>query len=209
MKKGILITMEGIDGSGKSTQVSLLVERLKGLIKDKGIIEIREPGSTKVGEEIRGIVKDKSNKGLVKESELLLYLAARAQLVREVIRPALDNECIVICDRFLDSSIAYQGYGRGINIDILKRMDEFARGYTYPDLTFVIDIPIEEAIKRRGETDRIEESGREFFNKVRTGYLNIAIKESYRVHIINGEGDKREVGERIFSIVKDRLNILL
>lgn len=184
----MFITFEGIDFCGKSTQVELLKKYFED--KGKSVQVIREPGGTEISEKIREILLDKKNNKMFMETELLLFSASRAQLVREKIVPFLEKGEIVISDRFHDSSTAYQGFGRGLPIDSVLSVHKLAIGNTIPDLTFIIDIPVEVAVKRKAEKthqelDRIEVSSNDFFEKVRNGYLILAEKEK-RFKVIDG-----------------------
>lgn len=180
MDKGLLVTFEGIDGCGKSTQVTAL----KDSLEEKGtkVIVIREPGATPIGEKIRSILLDKANFVMSSETEVLLYEAARAQIVNEVIRPALRAGNVVICDRFYDSSVAYQGYARGLPLESIDSLNRFATGGLEPDLTFLLDLPAQAAWERmnirEGSHDRLEIEGLGFMEKVRAGYLELAGKHA-------------------------------
>lgn len=184
----MFITFEGLDFCGKSTQVKLLHKYL--LNQNKKIEIIREPGGTDISEKIRKILLDRENAKMHIETELLLFSASRAQLVRERIIPLLNQNYYVISDRFHDSSIAYQGFGRGIDVHKVKEIQEFAITGAVPDITFFIDITLEE-VKRRRERfepdswDRIEVSVDEFYERVREGYFELSRKES-RFRVING-----------------------
>jgi len=171
-KAGLFITFEGIDGSGKSTQIRKLREHLEAEGLDVDLI--REPGGTAIGEKIRSLLLDKSNGEMSFETELLLYESARAQIVRERIIPALRAGRIVICDRFFDSTTAYQGYARGLNLSDVEFLNRWATGGLEPDLTFLLDLPAEVAYRRmegrRSDSDRLEGAGYEFMDKVREGY---------------------------------------
>ncbi|MEI7811745.1 MAG: dTMP kinase [Ignavibacteria bacterium] len=200
----MFITFEGLDFCGKSTQVTLLEGYLER--KNKPVKIIREPGGTKISEKVRDILLDKKNHEMFIETEILLFSSARAQLVREVIRPALDGGFYVISDRFHDSTIAYQGFGREISIDFVNTINDFAIGDTVPDITFFIDIPVEEAEKRkntrnRGELDRIEVSRNSFYQKVREGYQYLAEKEK-RVKVINGLLSIEEINDIIIKEIE-------
>ncbi len=176
----MFITFEGLDFCGKSTQVQLL-EKL--LIEEGHKVKIiREPGGTNISEKIRNILLDKKNSEMLIETELVLFAASRAQLVGEVIIPLLDKKAFVISDRFHDSSIAYQAFGRGINLEFVSELQKFVIGKAVPDLTFLIDIPIDEVVRRKAlvkhvQLDRIERSKMDFYEKVREGYLYLAEKE--------------------------------
>jgi dTMP kinase len=184
----MFITFEGLDFCGKSTQVNLLEEFF--LKRNNKVKIIREPGGTLISEKIRDILLDKNNARMNIETEIFLFSASRAQVVREVIRPHLDKGYYVIADRFHDSTFAYQGYGREIPLDFVCKINQFAIGETIPDLTFFIDIPLEEVNKRKSlirnsELDRIETSKDDFYCKVREGYLYLT-KNEKRFKLING-----------------------
>ncbi|MCU7495560.1 MAG: dTMP kinase [Ignavibacteria bacterium] len=195
----MFITFEGIDFCGKSTQVSLLEEYL--IKQGKNVKIIREPGGTIISEKIRDVLLDKKNDRMFIETEILLFSAARAQLVREIIRPFLNMNYYVISDRFHDSTTAYQGFGRAIPLEFVNNITQFAIGETVPDLTFFIDIPIEESERRMSlrkseELDRIEVSKNGFYEKVRQGYIQLSEKEK-RVIRIDGLMSIGEIHERI------------
>ena len=187
--RGKFITFEGSEGCGKSTQSRLLFDYLKA--KGKRVIYLREPGATKISEKIRDILLDARNEGIVPETEMLLYMAARAQIVGEVILPALKTGKIVICDRFLDSTLAYQGYGLGMDIDLIKMVGEFTtRGIT-PDLTLFLDLAVKHGLKhRQANLDRIEKRSVNYHQRVRLGYLKLAKQEPQRIKIVKVEKDK-------------------
>lgn len=202
----MFITFEGIDFCGKSTQVELLKNYF--IHQGKEVIVIREPGGTKISERIREVLLDKKNSEMKMETEFLLFSSSRAQLVREVIIPSLRNNIIVISDRFHDSSTAYQGYGRGLDIEKIKIINSFAIDDTIPDITFLIDTPVEECIKRKAlktqsELDRIELSSMSFYQKVREGYLKIAEQEK-RFYIIDGTDEVEKIHKQII----DRISLL-
>lgn len=199
----MFITFEGIDFCGKSTQVELLKKHLS----DKGkIVEvIREPGGTVISEMIRKILLDKVHENMCSESEIFLFSASRAQLVREKIRPYLIKGYYVISDRFHDSSTAYQGFGRGLSIDALMNIHNLAIGDTIPDITFFIDITVDEAEKRKRlkndkELDRLEVADREFFEKVRNGYLFLSQDKRFRR--IDGMQSILEIHKQIVNEIK-------
>jgi len=184
----MFVTFEGIDFCGKSTQVELL--RKFFLKQNKRVEIIREPGGTEISELVRNILLDKKNYHMVVETEIFLFSAARAQLVREKIRPYLNQGIYVISDRFHDSTTAYQGFGRGIDIESVIHINSLAIGNTVPDITFLLDITVEEAGKRKKlmenfDPDRIEASDSSFYERVRAGYLYLAEQEE-RIHVING-----------------------
>lgn len=203
----MFITFEGLDFCGKSTQVNLLKKYFED--KNKAVKLIREPGGVKISEKIRDILLDIKNDEMVFETELLLFSASRAQLVRETILPFLDKGDIVISDRFHDSSIAYQGYGRGINPNFVIDLQNFAIGSAIPEITFFIDIPIEEVLKRKGnisesELDRIEVSQNNFYEKVREGYKLLAANEE-RFLTLDGLMSIEEINKKIISKIEQML----
>jgi dTMP kinase len=195
----MFISFEGIDFCGKSTQVELLNDYLTK--QNKKVHLIREPGGTEISEKIRDVLLDKKNNSMVMETELFLFSASRAQLVREVIRPYLQNGFYVISDRFHDSSTAYQGYGRGLSLDAIQKIHNLAVGKTIPDITFVIDIPTSVALQRKkqkshSELDRIEISKNNFYEKVRVGYLELATTEK-RFRVIDGTKKIEQIHQKI------------
>ena len=209
MAKGLFITFEGTEGCGKSTQVGLLAERLRGM--GCFVRMLREPGGTPIGEEIRHTLKhSRANEAMTAEAELLLMNASRAQLVREVIRPALAAGEIVVCDRFYDSTTAYQGYGRQLDLEKVKTVIHFAVGETKPNLTLFLHVPAEvsaERLRSRQSTlpfvrDRMEEGDRHFFARVAQGYEAIAAAEPNRVRVVNGSGPVEVVCENICELVR-------
>ncbi|MEJ5350491.1 MAG: dTMP kinase [Melioribacteraceae bacterium] len=191
----MFITFEGLDFCGKSTQVKLLENYLKE--KNENVIVIREPGGTEISEQIRKILLDRINDNMKNETELLLFAASRAQLVQEVIIPHLEKKYFVISDRFHDSSIAYQAFGRNLQLEFVMQLQKFVIGNAIPDITFFIDIPVEEVLKRMSkvksiELDRIETSPNgidlqkiQFYERVRNGYLYLCEKEK-RIKKIDG-----------------------
>jgi len=206
--KGLFITFEGNEGSGKSTQVPLLVERLREW--GHTVKVFREPGGTPIGEEIRHTLKHShANAAMTAEAELLLMNASRAQLVREVIRPALARGEIIVCDRFYDSTTAYQGYGRQLDLPNVRGIIDVAVGQTRPDITLFLRVPqavSEERLRSRQSTmpfirDRMEEADRAFFERVAQGYDAIAAAEPDRIHVINAAGTVAEVQAAIWRLV--------
>ena len=225
--RGLLITFEGTEGSGKSTQVNLLAERLRKI--NFTVRTLREPGGTLIGEEIRHTLKhSESNHAMTAEAELLLMNASRAQLVRELIRPALAAGEIVLCDRFYDSTTAYQGYGRGLNLKLVQSVVDFAVGETRPDLTLLFTIPLEVSEARRSARqalslksnahksaanklpgtarDRMEEADRGFFERVEKGYLAIAAREPERIRPIDATKTLAAVSASAWRLVQMLLN---
>ncbi len=212
--KGIFITFEGTEGSGKTTQISLLAERLRSM--GHSVRTLREPGGTPIGEEIRHTLKHSpANHAMTAEAELLLMNASRAQLVREVIRPALASGQIVLCDRFYDSTTAYQGYGRELDLRMVKNIIDVAVGDTRPDLTLVFVVPhevSESRLRARQPTlpltikrDRFEEADHTFFARVAKGYQAIAAAESGRVRQFDATGNVAAIEAAIWDLVQPLL----
>ena len=203
----MFITFEGIDGSGKSTQITYLKEWLEA--RGHKVTVLREPGGNTVSENIRTLLLD-SKETIDPRSELLLFTAARAQLVSKVIRPALQQHNIVICDRYIDSSVAYQGYGRGLPVEEIEQINAFATNNLVPDITFIFDLSVEDASKRAGfrssrtnsSPDRMERSGEDFFRKTREGYLQIAKNSERKIFIIEANGHVEDIREEICNIVE-------
>ena len=198
MNKGYFISFEGSDGVGKSTQIKLLESYLKDLGHE--LLVLREPGGTQISEAIREILLDKNNAKMSESAELLLYEAARAQLCEELIKPALVRGVTVIADRFYDSSLAYQGFGRGIDLNEVQSLNEFATGGLKPDITFLLHLP--NSLSRKlidHEADRLELAGEEFMSRVQTGFLEIAKAEPERIKLIDASGSKEEVFSRIIA----------
>lgn len=212
MKPGLFITFEGSEGCGKSTQIGLLEERLKKEGRD--VLRLREPGGTELGEKIRNLFQhDEAGEGMSPETELLLVNASRAQLVREKIRPALERGLVVLCDRFYDSTIAYQGYGRGLDLALVRRVIDVAVGDTRPDRTFLISLPrqlAEHRLKIRSaldewSDDRMEKSERDFFERVEEGFFDLNANEGERVHLVEGSRAIEVVHEEIWAEVETML----
>ncbi len=205
----MFITFEGLDFCGKSTQVEILKDYFES--KEKKVVIIREPGGTEISEKIRDILLDKKNSEMSIESELLLFSSSRAQLVREKIIPLLNRGYYVISDRFHDSSIAYQGYGRGIAIESVMAIQNFAIDGAVPNITFFIDVPLDEIGRRRikhGEDnlDRIELSENKFYQKVYDGYLELCNTQE-RVKLIDGTKNIEEVHQQILEEIKQAENL--
>ncbi|HEY9173636.1 MAG TPA: dTMP kinase [Verrucomicrobiae bacterium] len=206
--KGLFITFEGTEGCGKSTQVKLLAERLHDW--GRVVRVLREPGGTPIGEEIRHTLKhSKVNDAMTWEAELLLMNASRAQLVREIIRPALAAGEIIVCDRFYDSTTAYQGYGRQLDLNMVRNVIDVAVGETRPHLTLLLQVSPEvsaERLRSRQATlpfvrDRIEEADQAFFERVAKGYEAIAAAEPERVRVFDGSGSVEQVQSAIWRTV--------
>ena len=208
MSRGKFITFEGGEGCGKSTQV----QRLKAALEAEGIAVLltREPGGTWLSEEIRRLIKDQTTDAPCDRSELLLFLAARAQLVRNVIRPALEAGTWVVSDRFSDSTVAYQGYGRGLPLDILTLANDFACEGLKPDLTLLLEVTPETAcarMRRREATtntaaDRIERAGEAFHDRLRRGFAELAKAEPERIVTVDANGSVDEVWEEVWKSTK-------
>jgi dTMP kinase len=196
------ISFEGIEGSGKSTQVKLLADYLKG--KGHNVLTTEEPGGTKIGLKIRAMLLATENH-MDPVTELLLYNSSRAQHVREIIYPALIQNTVVITDRFLDSTVAYQGYARGIDLAIINILNEIVAPDLKPFVTFLLDMDVEEGLRRnRGaqKEDRLELETIEFHQRVRKGYLQIAAEESDRIKVIDASGSIEEVNKKIIEILE-------
>lgn len=212
MSKGVFISFEGSEGCGKSTQIELLARLLRGM--SYRVRTAREPGGTPIGEEIRHTLKhSKSNAAMTAEAELLLMNASRAQLVREVIRPALAAGEIVVCDRFYDSTTAYQGYGRQLDLQMVKTIIDIAVGETRPDLTLLLTVTPEVGEQRRAlrqstlpfMRDRIEEADKQFFERVDRGFAAIAAAEPNRFRVVDASGSLESVSNWVWELVRPML----
>jgi dTMP kinase len=202
---GIFITFEGIDFCGKTTQAKKLAKYLGG--GGRKVVLIREPGGEKISEKIRKVLLSEKNKEITPLTELLLYIASRAQLTQRVILPSLAQKKIVICDRYSDSTLAYQGYGRGLDKNVIKYLNRISSSGLVPDLTILLDVPVEVSLKRRAKEarnkggDRLEREKLEFHRKVREGYLKIAERNKKRIKIVDGTGDIESTWQRVKSVV--------
>ena len=199
---GRLVTFEGGEGTGKSTQIALLAERLR----ESGhvVVTLREPGGTSVGEAVRAVVLDTEHVTMNPRAELLLYEAARAQLVDEVIRPALDRGEIVLCDRYRDSSTAYQGHARGLALEMVRELNHAATGGLVPDLTILLDIDPREGLRRATRSavaDRLESEDLAFHERVREGFLAIARSEPERVKVVDATLAPQAIADRVGALV--------
>lgn len=209
-KRGKFITLEGVEGSGKTTQSSLLCDYLRNQGID--VVETREPGGTDLGEKTRRILLSPADSAPTPIAELLLFLAARAQLIAEVIIPALDKGNWVVCDRFCDATLAYQGYGRGIEIAAIEKLNEMATNALKPDLTALLDLDVGIGIRRaiaaknefaRGSAgDRMEKEDEDFHSRVREGYLRIAEAEPDRIKVIPVTGSIGDIHKTLVSLVE-------
>lgn len=203
MKKGLFITFEGADGCGKTTQLNKLAQYLK----DKGydVVVTREPGAKGLGEKVREILLNYDGE-VSDRCESFLFLADRAQHIDMLVNPAIEAGKIVLCDRHTDSSVAYQGYGRGLSIERINMLNKLAVNNRYPDLTIVFDVDIETSMARIGdEKDRMESAGIEFFNRVRMGYLEIAKQEPDRVKIVDSKKSIAEIHTEVINLVENIL----
>jgi dTMP kinase len=200
---GLLISFEGSEGSGKSTQIVRLAAHLQAEGRD--VVSVREPGGTEIGEQIRSlIVHNTKGDEMCAETELLLFAAARAQLVRQVMVPALTRGAIVLSDRFLDSSTVYQGIGRNLALDPVERINQFAVGNVMPNLTVIIDVPTEVSLARIRQRasdvpDRMERENIDFYNKIRDGYLVLAQSMPHRFVVIDGTKAEDMVAKKIWA----------
>jgi len=200
MRKGMFITFEGSEGCGKSTQSKLLFEYLKR--RGYRVIYLREPGGTKISEKVRLILLDPKNNSMNSVCEMLLYMAARAEAVQEVIAPAIAKGKIVICDRFLDSTLAYQGYGLGMDIKFIRGLGRLVTRGVKPGLTILLDLPVEKGLKKCGRAkDRIEQRSVKYHVRVRKGYLRLARQEPGRISLVKVAKDKSATQENIRSLV--------
>ncbi len=201
MQQGLFITLEGIDGVGKTTQALLL----KGHLRQLGypVLHTFEPGGTRLGGRIRELLLDPNHGELHSRTEILLYAADRAQHVCEKVVPALQSGKTVICERFIDSSVAYQGYGLGLDIDMIRVINHWAAGGLLPDLTIYLDgEPAEFLAKTKG--DRIEQRTLDYYTRVRAGFLNIAQSEPERVRVVSAAGTREAVAQRVLEVLKGR-----
>lgn len=200
MKKGLFITFEGIDGCGKTTQINLL----KNYLENNGykVILTREPGAKGLGEKLREILLNYDGE-VSSNCESFLFLADRAQHIDTIIKPAIQNGVVVLCDRHTDSTVAYQGYGRSLDLDQIKHLNNIATSGIKPDITFILDIDIETSLIRIGKgRDRMENSGREFFERVRNGYIEISKQEPERVKLLNGKDTIDNLNKQIIDSVQ-------
>ncbi len=212
MKGGFLISFEGSEGSGKTTQIALLEDRLSAT--GRKCLLTREPGGTPIGEKIRHLLKfDEDATAMCPETELLLFAASRAQLVRELIDPAISEGKIVLCDRYLDSTTVYQGVARQISADPVQMINHFAVGNRVPDLTVIIDVPANIGLTRArqrsngGDADRMEQESIDFYERVREGYLLLARSLPERFFVVDGAQEPDVISELIWAEIKRRFGV--
>lgn len=205
MSRGIFVVLEGIEGSGKTTQHRRLAEWMDEL--GLGSVVTREPGGTEVGEDVRRLLLERDRRAIPSETELFLLLAARAAFVRDVVEPALARGDVVLADRYDLSTLAYQGYGRRLDLEAVRRANRLATGGLRADLYVLLDVEVEEGLarhRREGrEADRIEASGEAFFRRVRDGYRQLAGDEE-RIRLLDGSGSPDEVQRRIRTVLRER-----
>lgn len=204
----LFITFEGPEGSGKTTQIRLLTERLRAA--GHGVLATREPGGTRIGNAVRSVLLDPEHVEMSPRAETLLFNAARAQIVDQVIRPALTEGLIVLCDRYADSTLAYQGYGHGQALDELKALIDYATGGLKPDLTLYLDIPVEDGLRRKlgagaEEWNRLDAKQVSFHEMVRAGYMQLIAAEPERWHHIDCRGHIDSIHLKIVQAVETRL----
>lgn len=203
----MFITFEGPEGSGKSTQIRLLTSWL--LAQNYDVVTTREPGGTEIGDQIRGVIMDVGNTGMKPSTEILLYSASRAQIVNELIAPALADGKLVLCDRYADSTLAYQGYGRGLDLQDLVSITEFATGGLKPDLTFLLDIDVEVGLNRRiindEEMNRLDLEAIAFHKRVRAGYHELADSEPNRWIVIDADRPPESVQSELQKVLQEMI----
>jgi dTMP kinase len=199
LKRGVFISLEGIEGCGKSTQARILSDYVSEL--GYSVTLTREPGGTPIAEKIREMLLDRKNENMTSITELFLYLASRAQHVEQIIMPSLNESKIVICERFSDATYVYQGFARGLDLQIIENLTQIATSGLEPDLTIVLDLEVEEGLLRaeklKNHLDRLESQSIDFHNKVRNGYLAIARKHPERVKVVDAKGSIEDVHFRI------------
>jgi len=203
----LFITLEGPEGSGKSTHAPRLAEYLRSLGRD--VLLTREPGGTSIGDQIRSVLNDHANAAIKPSAETLLFCASRAQLVSQMIRPHLEHGGTVVCDRFSDSTLAYQGFGHGLDRSVLQSICDFASGRLLPDITLLLDLPVEIGLARRrygkGDWNRLDALEVDFHRRVRQGYLELARQEPSRWIRIDAEKEEEDVWSQILKAVTPRI----
>lgn len=210
--RGLFITMEGPEGAGKTTQARLLVDRLRPAYD---VLYTREPGGTPIGERIRALLLDEQHREMSDATEMLLFAASRAQFVADVVEPALRAGRLVLSERFVDASLAYQGYARGLGVQVVREVNAVATRGVIPDLTILVDIDPAVGLRRarqaegkegrRGHGDRLEQEALEFFVKVREGFLKIATEERNRVRVVDGSRPPQAVHAEVWRLVEEFL----
>lgn len=204
--RGLFITFEGLDGCGKSTQMELLAAALR----ERGYVVLvtREPGGTALGEAIRDLLLDPRHRGMSERAEALLYAAARAHLVKEVIRPALEDGQVVLCDRYLDSSLAYQGYGRGLGTEDIITLNVWATECLFPDLTLFLDLDDSIRSSRLAAVpDRLEAEDDDFHRRVADGYRQLFVEHPHRIRRVDARGSEAEVFARVRNVIEEELEL--
>jgi dTMP kinase len=203
----LFITFEGPEGSGKTTQVKRLSERLRE--RGCNVLAVREPGGTSISEQIREVLHSLDNREMQPRTEILLYCAARAQLVGQIIRPYLESGDVVLCDRYADSTLAYQGYGRGLDLPTLRMILDFATGGLVPDLTLYLDIDVEAGLKRKKtggeEWNRMDDLAVDFHRRVRAGYLEMIAQQPARWAVVDAAKSAETLADDIWRIVETRI----
>ena len=204
---GKFITVEGIEGAGKTTCMQVVTD----VIEQQGIsaIHTREPGGTDLGEDLRNLLLGHKHTGMSDDAELLMMFAARAEHIAQKIKPALDEGNWVLCDRFTDATYAYQGYGRGISLEKISGLENWVQGELRPDLTLLMDLPVEMGMERAGKRsapDRFESEAWDFFERIRQGYLSIAAEQSSRVKVIDASQDLHDVQEQVRAAIETFVN---
>jgi dTMP kinase len=212
----MFITFEGIEGSGKTTHMGLAAERLTG--QGYPVVKTREPGGTSIGEQVRAVLLSPENGNMSPVAELFLYEACRAQLIEERVRPDLETGNLVLCDRYFDATTAYQGYGRGLDLALIERLNEAAGQGMEPDLTILLDCTVEKGFERirsryqddageggKGAPDRMEAEDRAFHERIRNGYLRLADKHGHRIRVVDASGDVEEVHGKVMDCLYQAL----
>ena len=205
-RRGFLLSLEGIEGCGKTTQQKTLARRLRAL--GYLVVATREPGGSSISEQIRAVLLDVANREMDPRCEVLLYLASRAQHLADIIRPSLEKGAVVICDRFSDATVAYQGFGRALGASTVGQLNRFATGGRAPDLTLVFDVPVAVGLERKrraGGLDRLDLEREVFHEAVRKGYLKIARQNPQRVRVIDGTAPIQDVSKTVEQIVEKQL----
>ena len=214
--RGMFVTFEGIEGCGKTTQMGLAAERLAS--EGHPVVQTREPGGTRIGEQIRSVLLSPEHGNMSPVAELLLYEACRAQLIAELVRPELEKGSLVLCDRYFDATTAYQGYGRGLDLDLIERLNDAAGQGIAPDLTILLDCTVEEGFERirsryqdqsrqggQSAPDRMETEDRAFHERIRNGYLTLAEKHGHRIRVVDASGGLEGVNGKVMDCLQQAL----